>query len=199
MTDVGQVFNSLTFQGMASKSEAFFLCECGEFIQAKLNEVKRGKRKTCGGTAHKQVNNIKTKSSEYQLEHLAFLDLLKRYETARVPPKLLEGYWVEPKLHPAWNPRIVPNAFENFYADVGPKPIGTELILLRPCGDFTPDNVRWIHASDASSKAGTSSARVGRTKSKSRKRETGAIREATAEFKSELQRYRSSQAPQQDH
>ena len=200
MTDIGQVFNSLTFMGMASKSEAFFLCECGETVQVKMHEVKSGKRKTCGGTAHKQVSSIEGSSTNYQRENVAFLGMLDKFAQISTPPKLLQEYWVRPKLHPQWNPRIVPNAFENFYADIGPKPSGFELGMRDPAGDFDPQNILWIKSTKGQRrKAGGRTVASRKECEADRSTTAEGIRRALNELKSELKRDRSQEAAQPDH
>ena len=200
MADIGQVFNSLTFMGMASKSEAFFLCECGETVQVKLYEVKSGKRKTCGGTAHRQINSTEGHSLSYQAEHLAFLAMLDKYAQVCTPPKLLQEYWVRPKLHPKWNPRIVPNAFENFYADIGPKPKGYELGMRDPAGDFDPQNILWVKSTKGQRrKAGGRTVGSGEVSETDCRSAAGGIRRAIDEFKAELKRSSSQESSQPDH
>lgn len=130
-------------------------CDCGNTVESPVGQLRSGARhccKECGRPGrythslshtkeYKAWNKMKARCYRPNDSEWSYL-----YEGVTVCERWLES-------------------FENFYADMGPRPAGTSLDRIDPSGNYEPSNCRWtnpteqsynqkLHSSNKSGKSG---------------------------------------------
>lgn len=140
---IGQKFGKLTQVGEAfhhaknrSKS-AVFLCDCGNRIVSHYDNVRVGKRKSCGCSRYETPPNYKHGMAK-SLTHKAWLAMRQRCSrTAKCRQWYYEKGVVVCR---AWD-----ESFSAFIADVGERPTKRHTLdRIDPKGNYEPGNCRWV-------------------------------------------------------
>ena len=134
-------------------------CDCGQKVAVTGHGLSRGDVKSCGCLRKENTKSLgethgMTKSREYS-SWAAMKERCGLTGTKGVKPSY-EGI----KVCDSWV-----NSFENFLADMGPRPEGTTLDRIDVRGDYTRQNCRWATDHEQRNNKKTSITWKGRTMS----------------------------------
>ena len=145
-TDDRVKYNRLTLiRRLGSKASdgrkmALWLCDCGRQHRAPFLRVKSGVPKSCGCLRRESKPNLKhgMKGSPEYSSWVAMNNRCHSHTSKDYPRYGAKGIAVCDRWH---------KSFEEFYADVGPRPRGTTLDRYpNYSGNYEPGNVRWATA-----------------------------------------------------
>lgn len=137
----GQVFGRLTvLSRVQATGQAKWLCRCicGNTTVQPGNELRAKNVISCG--CYKRANlgqRTKTHGMTKTPEYFAWINMRNR--CAR---HISNGYERYGALGITVCDRWL-NSFQNFYADMGPRPFGYSLDRINPAGNYSPENCRW--------------------------------------------------------
>ena len=128
------------FKGEGRKRSVYYLClcECGNKVSVRMNGLTSGHTKSCGclkrEKAADQGKACITHGRSHTTEHDTYLKAKQRC----VNPKAT-GY----KNYGGRGIQFLFTSFEQFFAELGPRPEGKTLDRQNNNGNYEPGNVRW--------------------------------------------------------
>lgn len=144
-TPIGEKFNRLTVLGDAparhgnQNRRVIARCECGETRDYVLSEVRLGKTKSCGCykvDSRANVTHGHTVGRKFSPEYHSWAAMTTRCTNPK-SGKYADYGGRGIKICDRWS------EFENFLADMGPRPNGTSLEREEVDGDYEPGNCVW--------------------------------------------------------
>jgi len=147
---VGQRFGRLTVTGRGkpvkrrgkshSRSTVVCRCDCGAISEFLVDDLKSGKRQSCGcarieGLRERTTTHGMSQSPEYN----TWAGMIQRCTNPKDPE--FKNYGARGvKVCDSWR-----EDFNAFYSDMGPKPEGTSLDRADNDGNYEPENCHWVN------------------------------------------------------
>lgn len=136
----GLRFGKLTVRGISHRAHSQIywhcVCDCGTECVVAVTNLRYGKTRSCGCLRRNVGERAKTHGMHRSREYRSWNGMIQRCENPRAPNyDRYGGKGV--KVCKRWR------RFENFYADMGERPIGKTLDRIKSTGDYKPSNCRW--------------------------------------------------------
>lgn len=123
-------------------------CDCGEVKVVGVTSLRNGNTKSCGCLiregAIKKGKASSTHGMSFSREYNSWRSMKERCTNIKNNGYINYGA-VGVKICDRWI-----HSFENFYADMGNRPLKTSLDRIDPFGHYEPDNCRWADQSTQS-------------------------------------------------
>lgn len=137
----GHKFGKRTFLGLAKYIDGFLhikcQCECGQIDWVRYYKIKSGRCNACRSCSRNKGPHSKPSSVSYNdPTYLVWVQIKARCKGGMNP--MARSYTLKGiKLCERWK------NYNNFLADVGPKPPGHWLVRLNSYKNYEPGNCRW--------------------------------------------------------
>lgn len=145
---IGKRFNRLeviAFDSISKNGHSKWLCrcDCGNELVKFATNLRKGHTQSCGCLQKEQTSKAKkTHGMRNTPTYKTWCSMKERCLNENSPA--YQGYGSEGiKIHQPWV-----DSFEEFLKDMGERPLGTSLDRIDPHGDYTPENCRWVDASN---------------------------------------------------
>ena len=119
------------------------VCICGTVLQVVGSHLRQGKTKSCGclcvDLAHTRTTHGCARKGQPTAEYRAYNDAKNRCENPRHPKFADYG---------GRGIRFLFHSFQQFFAEIGPRPKGLTLDRTDNNGHYAPGNVRWATRSE---------------------------------------------------
>lgn len=140
---VGQRFGRLIVIGRAPSRNAGMqkcVCDCGSTVTVSTGGLRSGGIVSCGCRRREHWDSFSRKHGQtHTPTHRSWLAMISRCTTRGTPGwKRYGGRGI--RVCKRWTGK---RGFENFLADMGPRPAGLTLDRKRVNGNYTPTNCRW--------------------------------------------------------
>ena len=123
---------------VVSKLWGVYSCQCGANFPARAKDVSTGHTKTCGCSKLKHGQKKRGNSSS---TYRSWCSMLQRCNNPKATSYYMYGA-LGITVCSAWY------TFENFYADMGPRPKGHSLDRIDTNGDYCLENCKWSTAQE---------------------------------------------------
>ena len=118
------------------------ICDCGHMTEVVSGDLRNGKTQSCGcfrrevcrETGRKNGPHVRTHGMSGTPEHKAYRDAKGRCNNPSRPNYRNYG---------GRGIKFLFTSFEQFYAELGPRPEGMSLDRIQNDSDYAPGNVRW--------------------------------------------------------
>ena len=128
------------------------LCDCGKVVVVDAYSLRKGLTRSCGCLKcdlirKRSVTHGATVNGKWRPEYYSWASMLARVRgsgAAKIPRRRRDYFDRGITVCERWL------SFENFLADMGPRPKGTSLDRIDNDGNYEPGNCRWATASEQS-------------------------------------------------
>lgn len=143
----GEKFGRLTFlnklKAKGPSSIGLFVCDCGEYVETYISNVKRGKKLSCGCLRKEYLLNPINKKHGFSKTdtYSSWVNMLYRCNNSNATG--YENYGGRGiKVCDEWM------SFENFYKDMGDRPQGMSIDRIDTNKNYELSNCRWATRSE---------------------------------------------------
>jgi hypothetical protein len=121
------------------------LCDCGKEVTLQGAHIRSGSTKSCG-CLHKDhmrsVQHLSTRGRKHGMAHSREYKSWEQMRQRCTNPKHHAWKWYGGKgikVCESWW-----MSFENFFSDMGSRPVGCDIDRIDPGKDYSPSNCRWL-------------------------------------------------------
>ena len=136
-----QVLEFVTTGVYPSYNVFTFLCFCGRVFSTTLRNVRSGHTKSCGCLKNgllvqRSLRHGQSTRKQWSRAYASWVAMIQRCENLRSTSYRFYGA-KRVLVIPRWHD------FQEFFADMGERPVGKTLDRINPFGNYEPGNCRW--------------------------------------------------------